>query len=124
MTPLRIGLVGYGQANALDLAGPAEAFTSAVRDNGKGTMERCYEVVVIGLTRRPFATESGLVFLPATTLDAAPRLDTLIVPGGCGLREPRVNRRVADWIIQRTKTTRRVASVCTWIYGLAATGLL
>jgi transcriptional regulator GlxA family with amidase domain len=124
MTPLRVGLVGYEQANALDLAGPAEAFASAMRDAGKGKPERCYEVVIIGLTKRAFATESGLVFQPATTLAAAPRLDTLIVPGGSGLRRPEVNHKVAQWIIARARTTRRVASVCTGIYGLAATGLL
>jgi transcriptional regulator GlxA family with amidase domain len=124
VTPLRIGFIGYEQANALDLAGPAEAFASAVRDIGKGKPERCYEVVIIGLTRRPFGTESGLVFQPSTTLDAAPKLDTLIVPGGCGLRLPEVNRKVAEWIVARAKTTRRIASVCTGIYGLAATGLL
>lgn len=124
MAPLRIGLVGYEQANALDLAGPAEAFASAVRDNGKGKLERCYEVVVIGLNRGTFATESGLVFQPTATLGTAPKLDTLIIPGGCGLRRPEVNRKVGDWIVARAKTTRRVASVCTGIYGLAPTGLL
>jgi transcriptional regulator GlxA family with amidase domain len=124
MAPLRVGFVGYEQANALDLAGPAEAFASAMRDNGKGKLERCYEVVVIGLTRRSFTTESGLVFQPVTTLEAAPKLDTIIIPGGRGLREPEINRKVATWILGRTKTTRRVASVCTGIYGFAATGLL
>jgi transcriptional regulator GlxA family with amidase domain len=124
MTPLRVGFIGYDQANALDLAGPAEAFASAFHDCGKGKPERCYEVVIIGLTKRPFATESGLVFQPGTTLEAAPRLDTVIVPGGSGLRLPLVNRKVADWILERAKTTRRIASVCTGIYGLAATGLL
>src|SRR3977135_2437521 len=78
MTPLRVGFIGYERANALDLAGPAEAFASAFRDAGKGKPERCYEVVIIGLTKRPFATESGLIFMPATTLEAAPKLDTLI----------------------------------------------
>ncbi|HZE12638.1 MAG TPA: helix-turn-helix domain-containing protein, partial [Chthoniobacterales bacterium] len=108
----------------LDLAGPAEAFATAMRDNGRGKLERCYEIVIIGLTKRPFVTESGLVFQPATTIAAAPKLDTLIVPGGCGLRRPETNRKVAAWIGQRAKTTRRVASVCTGIYGFAATGLL
>jgi transcriptional regulator GlxA family with amidase domain len=124
VTPLRIGLIGYDQANALDLAGPTEAFASAIRDNGKGKQERCYEIVIVGLTRRPFVTESGLIFVPATTLETAPKLDTLIVPGGAGLRRPEVNRTIADWILQRSKNTRRIASVCTGIYGLAATGLL
>jgi transcriptional regulator GlxA family with amidase domain len=124
VAPLRIGLIGYEQANALDLAGPAEAFASALRDDGKGKLERCYEIVIIGLTRRPFATESGLIFQPATTLEAAPKLDTLIIPGGSGLRNPNVNRKVAAWLRTRAKATRRVASVCTGIYGLAASGLL
>ena len=124
MTPLRIGLIGYEQANALDIAGPAEAFASALRDDGKGLLERRYEVIVLGLTRRAFRTESGITFLPMTTLEAAPKLDTVIIPGGCGLRVPAINRKVADWILARAKTTRRVASVCTGIYGLAATGLL
>lgn len=124
MSPLRIGLIGYEQANALDLAGPAEAFASALVDNGKGKFERCYEIVIIGLSRRAFATESGLVFQPATTLEAAPKLDTIVIPGGCGLRDPRINRKVGTWLKQRAKTTRRIASVCTGIYGLAPTGLL
>src|SRR4051812_2299580 len=124
MTPLRVGLIGFDQANALDLAGPAEAFASAVRENGRGKFERCYEIVVVGLTRRRFVTESGLIFHPTTTISTAPKLDTLIVPGGCGLRRPEINREVAAWIAERAKTTRRVASVCTGIYGFAATGLL
>jgi transcriptional regulator GlxA family with amidase domain len=124
MTPLRIGLLGYERANALDIAGPAEAFASAFRDNGKGELEHCYEVSIIGLTRRSFATESGIVFQPIATIENAPKLDTLIVPGGCGLRGPEINRKVAGWVLEKAKTTRRVASVCTGIYGLAATGLL
>jgi transcriptional regulator GlxA family with amidase domain len=124
MTPLRIGLLGYEQANALDIAGPAEAFASAFRDNGKGKLERCYEISIIGLTRRPFATESGIVFQPGSTIETVAKLDTLIIPGGSGLRVPGINRKVVDWVLERAKNTRRVASVCTGIYALAATGLL
>ncbi len=124
MAPLRVGFLGYQNANALDLVGPAEAFASALRENGKGKLERCYEVTIIGLTRRPFATESGIVFQPTTTIDSARKFDTLIIPGGRGLRELETNRKVAKWIGEKAKETRRVATVCTGIYGLAATGLL
>ena len=124
MAPLRVGFIGYEQANALDLVGPAEAFASAFRENGKGKLEHCYEVFIIGLTKRSFVAESGIVFQPTTTLEAAPKLDTLIIPGGCGLRVPHINRRIVDWVLERATATRRVASVCTGIYGLAATGLL
>ena len=124
MAPLRVGFLGYENVNALDIVGPAEAFASAFRENGKGKFERCYEVSIIGLKRRSFAAESGIVFQPTATIETAPKLDTLIIPGGCGLRLPDVNRKAADWILERAKGTRRVASVCTGIYGLAATGLL
>lgn len=123
MTPLRIGIIGYEQVNALDIVGPAEAFASALRMN-KGVPDRCYEISIIGLTKRPFTAESGIVFHPAATIDHAPELDTLIVPGGCGLREPQINQTIARWLLQQAQRTRRVASVCTGIYGLAATGLL
>jgi len=124
MAPIRVGFLGYDQANALDLVGPAEAFASAFRETGNGKTERCYEVSIIGLSRRSFKAESGVIFQPTSTIETAPKLDTLIIPGGCGLRLPEINRKAANWIIERAKETRRVASVCTGIYGLAATGLL
>jgi transcriptional regulator GlxA family with amidase domain len=124
MALLRVGFLGYEQANALDLVGPAEAFASVFRDNEKGKPERCYEVSIIGLTLRPFVAESGIVFQPTLMIDTAPDLDTLIIPGGSGLRLPEVNRKVAGWILEKAKGTRRIASVCTGIYGLAETGLL
>lgn len=124
MAPVRIGFLGYEQANALDIAGPAEAFASAFRETGNGNLERCYEVHIIGLTKRTFASESGLVFQPNTTIETAPKLDTLIIPGGCGLRQPETNRKIAKWILAKALETRRIASVCTGIYGLAATGLI
>lgn len=115
----RVAILGYEGVMALDLAGPAEAFAS-VRVDG----ESPYEVAIIGLTRRCFRSESGLVFRPHLTLESKVEIDTLIVPGGCGLREPRVNRRFVTWIRNRAPRIRRIASVCTGIYGLAATGLL
>jgi transcriptional regulator GlxA family with amidase domain len=124
MAPLRVGFLGYPHANALDIVGPAEAFASALCDNGKGRLERCYQVSIIGLTRRSFTAESGIVLQSSTTIETAPKLDTLIIPGGCGLRQPEINRKAAKWIAEKAKQTRRVASVCTGIYGLAATGLL
>ena len=120
MTPVRVGFVGYDQVNALDIVGPAEAFASALREQGR----RAYEVAIVGLTKRSFTAESGIVFRPGFSLATAPKLDTLVIPGGCGLRVPEVNRAVAAWVVERAGQIRRIASVCTGIYGLAATGLL
>src|SRR6266478_4078069 len=84
----------------------------------------CYEVVIIGLTNRPFTSESGVVFKPHKTITNAPALDTLIIPGGKGLRVPDTQRKAAEWISSRAAKTRRIATVCTGTFGLAATSLL
>lgn len=84
----------------------------------------CYETLIIGLTQRPFVSESGVVFVPHKTIANAPVLDTLVIPGGKGLRVPETQKRAADWIRSREAVTRRIATVCTGTYGLAATGLL
>jgi transcriptional regulator GlxA family with amidase domain len=128
MAPRRIGLIGFDGLVALDLTGPAEAFANAFssdKDKRPGTEpERLYDIIVIGLTAKPFVAESGIVFKPNATLQNAPVLDTLIIPGGPGLRRGNAARIVSDWIKKNAKSIRRIASVCTGIYGLAPTGLL
>jgi len=124
MLPKRIGVVGFDGVMALDLVGPSEAFTAAVVDERNGSRQPCYEVVILGLSSRAFAAESGIVFAPHHTLESAPALDTLIIPGGSGLRDTRINDRVCAWLKRHARHIRRIASVCTGIYGLAPTGLL
>jgi transcriptional regulator GlxA family with amidase domain len=121
----RIGLLGFDGVQALDLTGPAEAFAAArVEENGDGP-QRCYEVVAIGLTNKPFVSaDCGLIYNPHETIHTAPPLDTLIIPGGPGLRESATNAKVAAWVKSRATRIRRIATVCTGTYGLAATGLL
>jgi transcriptional regulator GlxA family with amidase domain len=81
-------------------------------------------VLTLGLSRRPCKSESGVTFVPSHALADAPALDTLIIPGGSGLRRPRTNQTVARWLTKCAPRIRRIASVCTGIYGLAPTGLI
>jgi len=122
--PKRIGLLLFDGVTALDVAGPMEAFASARVPGDERRAAGCYELFTIGLTGKDVAAESGLILKPRTTLAECPRLDTLIIPGGRGLREGRTNLVVANWVKSRAATTRRIASVCTGIFGLAPTGLL
>ena len=122
--PLRVGLLGFEGLMALDLVGPIDAFTSALVEDQSGEVASGYEVFIIGLNSRPFTSESGVVFKPHKTIKNAPLLDTLIIPGGKGLRVPDTQKKAAEWISSRAPTTRRVATVCTGTFGLAATGLL
>ena len=124
MTPKRIGFIGFDGVVAIDLAGPVEVFTCAEIREGESGSRRCYEVIIIGLSNRPFVAESGLVFKPQKTFKNAPPLDTLVVPGGNGLRKPQIGKPVAAFVKSRVGRTRRIVSICTGLYALAGTGLL
>ena len=124
MKPLRVGLIGYDGVQALDIIGPSDAFTIADIETDNGQRRPCYEVIIIGITNKPFRAESGVSFQPHTTLRNAPTLDTLIIPGGRGARIGKSGNLIAKWISSRAKRIRRIASVCTGVYALAPTGLL
>jgi transcriptional regulator GlxA family with amidase domain len=116
----RIGFLVFDGITALDLTGPAEAFACAALPDGKPA----YEVLTVGLSRRACVSESGVTMTPSHTFVDVPPLDTLIVPGGHGLRETATNRKATQWIKAHASRIRRIASVCTGIYGLAPSGLL
>ena len=124
MARRRVGLLGFDGIVALDLIGPAEAFASAFSKERGAERQRLYDIVIIGLTSKLFTAESGIVFKPTATLQNAPSLDTLIIPGGPGLRRGTAARTISAWITTKAASIRRIASVCTGIYGLAPTGLL
>jgi transcriptional regulator GlxA family with amidase domain len=119
-----IGILGYADVQALDLIGPSDAFAIADQHLRSRGSAAGYEVVVLGLSRRTFAAESGVLLKPHTTLALAPSLDTLLISGGRGLRVREHYHRVANWIRERDSGIRRIASICTGLYALAATGLL
>jgi transcriptional regulator GlxA family with amidase domain len=121
--PIRIGFLLFPGVTALDLVGPMDAFTAAVTADGERSRP-CYETVVIGIDPQELSAESGLKLLPHCMLSSAPPLDTVIIPGGRGLREPDVNAAITSWLLKSWRGIRRVASVCTGIYGLAPTGLI
>jgi len=120
-----VGIIAFDGVNALDLIGPLEVFANAGRpDFTRRESRGVYALHLIGLGGQPVFTESGVRFVPGKQLANAPPLDTVIVPGGSGLREPSTNSAVSAWLRLRAPAIRRVATVCTGIYGLAPTGFL
>ncbi len=122
-TPRQIGVIGYDGVAAIDLTGVMEAFAIADGGGWRG-VRTCYATLIVGLSQAPFTAESGVRMLPDVTLETAPPFDTIIIPGGEGLREDDTNAAIAGWLRTRAPDTRRIVSVCTGVYGLAASGLL
>jgi len=124
MNPKRIGFLGFEGVAASDLSRAGDVFAAARLDSGYGNRISCYHVCTIGFAFECFRSESGIVFRPDSTLETAPELDTIVVPGGDRLRRSLVRERIADWILVRVHRTRRVAAIGGGIYGMAQTGLL
>src|SRR5438034_7432590 len=85
----------------------------------------CYQISTIGFTSEYFRAESGIAFWPDSTLETASELDTIVIPGGDGLRQRSlVSETIAEWLLARVNETRRVVAIGGGIYGVAPTGLL
>lgn len=115
-------MVGYEGVNALDLTGPHEVFGSSAASTGAG--EAAYKVVCLSPKGQPFRSGSGLLFGADCSLADAPPFDTIVIPGGPGIRAPEVLEPIAKWLRARAPTTRRLVSVCTGVFALGASGLM
>jgi transcriptional regulator GlxA family with amidase domain len=100
----------------------------SVRDTAEAqgvTADRGYTITVVSLDGAPVETSSGLTIVPHTDLYHAPaKIDTLLVAGGAGADRACADPALIEWIAARAQSARRVASVCTGAFLLAAAGLL
>ena len=100
----------------LDLAGPAGAFEVANDQIGSPD----YRVRIVAADKGVVTSSLG-VAISAASLDAAV-LDTLIITGG--RIDPRLSAGTLSRIVETSRRCRRVVSVCTGAFALAAAGLL
>jgi len=114
----RIGLIAYPGFTTLDLTGPLDVF-----DIASAYVPGAYEMIVLAATPDPLTSEAGLRILPHTTFAKAPPLDTIMVPGGSGIRDKAAAGPIVTFLKARRRT-RRISSVCTGIYALGESGLL
>lgn len=124
MNPKTVGLIVFDRMAAADLTGPAEAFSRANITGADGYDSCCYNVLIVGITGQPCSTECGIVVKPHTDLESATSLDTVIIPGGSGMSNERVTKKLTRWLNYRRSATRRIATLGTGIYPLAATGMI
>jgi transcriptional regulator GlxA family with amidase domain len=132
--PRRVVIVAFDGCQTLDVVGPLDVFGGACEAQARrGARDPGYETVVAGVGPRPFRSTSGLAMVPDTTLarEASRRgpfrgapIDTLLVAGGAGARRAAQDRGVVEAVARLAARARRVTSVCTGAFVLAAAGLL
>jgi len=120
-------MLAYPDAQILDVVGPLEVFARTsrwLRDHGR-TGPEAYTVEIIGLTRGPFRTSSGLRLYAARAFPSVKNgIDTLMIAGGIGTAGALQNRALLRWVRGQNGRVRRIASVCTGAFLLAEAGLL
>ncbi|WP_233789828.1 MULTISPECIES: GlxA family transcriptional regulator [Rhizobium] len=126
-SPRRIVVIGYDGVQALDIVGPMEVFAMANLHLPEGAPP--YEVVLASPAGGSVKSSSagGLVFGETMSLEQLPAdLDTIILSGGSedGLRQVIFQTDLLAWLHSRARPTRRMASVCTGAFILAAGGFL
>jgi transcriptional regulator GlxA family with amidase domain len=114
-----IVILVYEGVQALDATAPLDAFAAA-----NAVRPGAYEPIIASLDAGMVTSESGLRIMPEVRLDQIGHIDTLLIPGGRGLRAPDTAAATANAIIACADKAQRIVSVCTGIYGLAPTGLL
>ena len=93
---ITIGILVFEEAEELDFVGPYEVFGMAAEFG-----EPC-RAVVIAETDAAVRCAHGLRVLPDCTIENAPHLDLLIVPGGRGARlHARNNPKILEFVRQQ-----------------------
>jgi len=124
----RVVVVVFDGVQSLDVTGPVEVFATASRFLAGMTpvaVNRAYEVRLAAAEVRPIRTSSGLSLGVDSRLSSIRgRIDTLVVAGGAGAEVAAADRAVVSAVDRLAQRSRRVTSVCTGAFLLAATGRL
>lgn len=124
----RIVIVLFDGVDLLDVTGPPEVFSLALRETEEAAG---YRVLLAAAALTPVTTAAGVRVLPDLTFEeaAAGGIDTLVVPGAVEVDDERRVHPVVDpglvaWVRTLAARAHRIASVCVGAHLLAAAGLL
>jgi len=114
----RIEFVIFPNFQLLDVAGPIAAFEIA-----RAFRPGAYELRVSAEQPGEVASSSGAA-LVARRFGQASKIDTLVLAGGDGTRAAATSPRMLRFVRSCAARARRLTSVCSGTYVLAAAGLL
>jgi transcriptional regulator GlxA family with amidase domain len=115
-------VVGYDGAELLDIACVTTTLAMA---NHLGALAEPYDVTLATPGGRPVPSAAGVVLAGCAALELVTGpCDTLVVSGGLGHAAAARDARLVADVRRLAHLSRRVASVCTGVSVLAATGLL
>ncbi|MEF2977595.1 GlxA family transcriptional regulator [Subtercola sp. YIM 133946] len=114
----RIGILLFDQVKTLDFVGPGEVFVEANQRGGG------YELVLLSADGADVTTSMGVRIGVHMAAADAGDFDTVIVPGSEVAPRVYEDGAILDSVRLLSTRTRRMASICSGAFALAAAGLL
>jgi transcriptional regulator GlxA family with amidase domain len=120
VTEPHIVVVAFPFGQILDVSGPLEVFSTASRFLPIPP----YRTQVVSAQGGAVLSTSGMEFLTTPIADVVGPIDTLVVAGGRDIHEASEDPDLVHHIGRLATSSRRVTSVCSGAFLLAAAGLL
>ena len=111
---LKIGIIIFPRMDQIDFTGPFEVLSRVPNAT----------IHVLAKEKAPIRDIKGLILTPEMTLDEAPPLDVLVVPGGPGQEALMDDEKMLAFIRQQAAQAKYLYSVCTGALICGAAGLL
>lgn len=118
-----IEIVAFPGVQLLDVAGPLQVFESANVYRRQGGEPPPYLTRVMAHSS-PVMSSAGLGLMSSRLSRGQEAVDTLIVAGGAGVHAATKEKLLVRWLAARSRSARRVASVCSGAFLLGAAGVL
>ena len=121
-----IEVLAYPAVQLLDVTGPLQVFATANDQVTQAGGVAPYELRVMAKAGKGDGVMAsaglGIATRPLSRIGTS--VDTLLIAGGPGVEAASTDPELVAWVRQRAKKARRVASVCTGAFLLAASGAL
>ena len=119
-----IEILAFPDVQLLDVAGPLQVFASANDRAGASGGSAPSRPRLVAPGGGAITASAGLTLATSPLPEPGEAVDTLVVAGGQGVMAASRDPGLVAWLAQRAARARRVASVCTGAFLLAAAGLL
>lgn len=119
-----IDVLTYPAVQLLDVTGPVQVFASANDLVASAGGTRPYLLRVVAQGGEDVTASAGVQLVAGPLTQRGEALDTLLIAGGEGAEAATENPVLVDWVRERATQARRIASVCTGAFLLAAAGIL
>ncbi|WP_434609769.1 GlxA family transcriptional regulator [Pseudomonas sp. R1-7] len=121
-TPKPVHVLAFANVQVLDVTGPLQVFASA-NDLARGQgLPAPYAPTVVAAGGGAVMSSAGLALMAEPLPNESS--DTLLIAGGWGVYEVAEDPALVAWVKHQGMRSRRVASVCTGAFLLAASGWL